>query len=409
MENFNLSGAVSAFISHISGFFELLPKLPSLGRFGDPLNWPVAAVVLPVVACAFALACYQYWRMRGAYGKRELVNVTSGALSFGRESFWLLPRLFVFALLIVAVLDPYVPGAPVRVPAGNRDYAICAADNLGMGAIDNPVGTPGDAQATPGQTGDNGDWLFHEKGSRLDFVRNTIKRLLSTSLARSNVSLIAFQGQANVIVPMTDSPDWLIDQLDPANKFGLHVGTSSLVGRGKVDGKVSTIAACLQAARKVLEENGTKGHEKFIIYFGNGDDISSPQWLSSEIAKLKEDDIKGAIFGVGGEPVPIPTYTGDDEQWAGNYKFRDGKEALSGYSEANLQNLSQATGWPYRHLDQKHVADKDLLSEDLSDWRIEIGRWHVFDYLVEIALLIVFLSALRGRRRVKGQIYGSVK
>jgi hypothetical protein len=404
MDNFNISGAVSAIISHVSGFFEVLPKLPSLGRFGDPLNWPVGVVVLPVVACAFAFACYQYWRMRGAYGKRELVNVTSGPLRFGRECFWLLPRLFVFALLFVALLDPYVPGAPVRVPAGNRDYAICAADNLGMGAIDDPTGSATDK--TKGE-GDNGDWLFHEKGSRLDFVRNTIKRLLATSLARSNVTLIAFQGQANVIVPMTDSPDWLIDQLDPANKFGLHVGTSSLVGKGKVDGKVSTIAACLQAARKVLEENGTKGHEKFIIYFGNGDDISNPQWLATEVAKLKEDGINGAIFGVGGEAVPIPTYTGDDEQWAGNYKFRDGKEALSGYNDTNLLQLSQATGWPYRHLNQKATTDKDLLTEDLSDWRIEIGRWHVFDYLVEIALIILVLSALRGRRRVKGQIYGS--
>lgn len=406
MDNFNVNGAVSAIVGHVTGFFEVLPKAYSLGKFGDLLNWPVGVVVLPVVLCAFALACYRYWGLRGVYGKRELVNVTSGALSFIRESFWLLPRLFVFVLLFAALLDPYVPGAPVRVPAGNRDYVICAADNLGMGAIDDPLGTTGDAQNK--SAADSGDWLFHEKGSRLDFVRNTIKRLLSTSLARSNVALIAFQGQANVIVPMTDSPDWLIDQLDPANKFGLHVGTSSLVGKGKVNGKVSTIAACLQSARAVFEQDGTKGHEKYIIYFGNGDDISSAQWLESEIAKLKQDDIHGAIFGVGGEPAPIPTYTGDDEQWAGNYKFRDGTEALSGYNEANLQNLAQATGWPYRHLDQKHPADKDLLSEDLSDWRIEIGRWHIFDYLVEIALIILVLSALRGRRKVKGQIYGSV-
>jgi hypothetical protein len=370
-----------------------------------------------VVLGAFTLAAYQYWRMRGAYGKRELVNLTSGKLSFIGECFRLVPKLLLFALLLLALLDPYVPGAPVRVPAGNRDYVICAADNKGMGAIDEVPGDvahkPGVAQATPGQQGkaegDDGDWLFHEKGSRLDLVRNTIRRLLSTSLARSNVALIAFQGQANVIVPMTDSPDWLLDQLDPANKFGLHVGTSSLVGKGKVDGKVSTIAACLQAARKILEEHKDDGHEKFIIYLGNGDDISNPQWLSDEIAKLKDDSIHGAIFGVGGEPAPIPVYTGADEQWAGNYKFRDGKEALSGYNEENLQNLAQATGWPYRHLDPKHMNDKDLLTEDLSDFRTEIGRWHIFDYALEIALAIMVLSAVWGRRRVKGQNNGSGK
>jgi hypothetical protein len=112
---------------------------------------------------------------------------------------------------------------------------------------------------------------------------------------------------------------------------------------------------------------------------------------------------------VGGEPAPIPVYTGADEQWAGNYKFRDGKEALSGYNEENLQNLAQATGWPYRHLDPKHMNDKDLLTEDLSDFRTEIGRWHIFDYALEIALAIMVLSAVWGRRRVKGQNNGSGK
>jgi hypothetical protein len=181
------------------------------------------------------------------------------------------------------------------------------------------------------------------------------------------------------------------------------------VGKGKVAGKVSTVAACLQAARKVLKEGGNKDHEKFIVYFGNGDDISSPQWLGDEIAKLKQDNIKGAIFGVGGVDAPIPTYQGDDEVFAGYYQFRDGKEAMSGYNEKNLQELSSATGWSYRHLDQKQLSDKELLSEDLTSWRMEIGRLHAFNYLVEIALMIIVWSAIRGRRRKKGELYGSDK
>jgi hypothetical protein len=413
MGNFNLTSAVSAVWDHIVGLIQLVPKLPSVGKFGDPLNWPVASVVLPVVLVAFVAAGYQYWRMRGRYGQRPLVNLTSGNMSLVGESVRLLVRLSVFGILLVALLDPFVPGAPVRVPSGNRDYVVCIADNRGMGAIDEaPSAAPsyaGAAPAVPGKAtnASDGDWLFHEKGSRLDFVRNTIRRLQSTALARSNVALIAFQGEANVIVPMTDSPDWIADQLDPSNKFGLHVGTSSLVGRGKVNGKVSTIAACLQAARKVFTEYGNPGHEKFIIYFGNGDDISDQKWLNDEIAKLKDANIHGAIFGVGGADAPIPTYSGDDEQFAGYYKFRDGTEARSGYNEQNLQNLAAATGWPYRHLDPAHLTDKDLLTEDLSDSRIEIGRWHIFDYLVEIVLVIIVWSALAGRRRVKGQIFRS--
>lgn len=418
--NIDLNGAVAAVVDHISQAPMALLRFITAGKFADWLNWPAGVVVLLTVAIAFVVATYRYRRMRGRYGKRVLVDMSSGKLSYFWETMRLGLRLFAFGLLVLALLDPYIAGAPVRVPSGNRDYAVCIADNRGMGAIDvapeevKILGTAGsatsgtpDGKNTPAKKEDDGSWLFHEKGSRLDFVRNILKRMLGTSLARSNIALIAFQGEANVIVPMTDSPDWIVDQLDPTNKFGLRVGTSSLVGKGNVGGKVSTIASCLDAARKTLEENGDPNHKKFIIYFGNGDDISAPQWMSDEVAKLKEDHIEGAIFGVGGVDAPIPTYNGDDEQFAGYYKFRNGEEAMSGYNEKNLQELSAATGWPYRHLDPKHVTDQDLLGEDLTDSRIEIGRWHLYDYLVELALIILFVTAIAGQRKARGPSHRS--
>jgi hypothetical protein len=428
MNQFDISGAVAAVANHISLFFPAMLRFFVVGKFGDWLNWPAGVVVLLLVVAAFATATYKYRSMRSRYGKRELVDVTSGKLSYVWESLRLGLRMFAYALLILALLDPYIPGAPIQVPSGDRDYAVCIADNKGMAAIDE---LPENQQAIAGgaavssngstdgaytnaayggaaqKKDDDGSWLFHEKGSRLDFVRNVIKRMLGTSLARSNVALIAFQGESNVIVPMTDSPDWIVDQLDPTNKFGLRVGTSSLVGKGKVDGKVSTIASCLETARKILEENGDPKHKKFIIYFGNGDDISAPKWLADEEAELKKANIEGAIFGVGGAQAPIPTYKGDDEQFAGYYNFRNGTQAMSGYNEKNLQDLADATGWPYRHLDPKHVSDKDLLNEDLTDSRTEIGRWHLYDYMVELALIILLGTAIAGRRRGKGQIYRS--
>jgi hypothetical protein len=277
---------------------------------------------------------------------------------------------------------------PHRVPSGNRDYVICIADNKGMGA---PTGvTDGGANNSAAEGGQ----FFHEAGSRMDLVRTVIRGLLTKSLAKTNVALIAFQGKANVVVPLTDSPEWLNDTLDPANKYGLRVGQSSLVGDGQVDGKVATIAACFAAAREVFKEEGVKGHEKFILYFGNGDDISSDEWMKEEVQKLHQDNVQGAIFGVGGAPVPIPVYDGDDEQFSGYYKFRNGEEALSGYNEERLGKLAEQTGWRYQHLDPKHLPGDDAFASILTDSKIEIGRWLLFDYLVEVALFVIVLLAL---------------
>jgi hypothetical protein len=399
----NLLDTASQVGAHFAAFGKLIiTGFPGLA-FADPGNWLLGAVLVPAAVVLALLAAWRYLRLRGKYGKRQLIAVTSAPFSWLRETPRLLLRMVVPVAIAVALLNPYVAGAPHRVPAGNRDYAICIADNKGMGAVDQPVNAQGQPVAAPGspadktaaQPGDNGGGeFFNETGSRMDLVRQVITHLLDKALVRSSVSLIAFQGTANVIVPLTDSPDWLADMLDPKNKFGLRVGTSSLVGRGNVDGKVSTIAACLQAARKVFEQDGNPKHEKFIIYFGNGDDISSQKWMDDEVEKIKEGNIKGAIYGVGGPPIPIPVFKGDDEQFAGYYKFRNKEEALSGYNEANLLKLSQATGWSYTHLEPGHMPDDDAFIQELTDSKIVIGHWLIFNYAVEVALFVIFMIAM---------------
>jgi hypothetical protein len=393
-------------VSQLGAHFAALGKLIITGfpglAFADPGNWPLGAVLVPAATVLGLLAAWRYLRLRGFYGKRQYIAVTSQPFSWLRESPWLVLRLLVPVAIAGALLNPYVAGAPHRVPAGNRDYAICIADNKGMGAVDHPVdaqgqpvaapASPVNKAAQPGATG--GDEFFNESGSRMDFVRQVITHLLDKALVRSSVSLIAFQGSANVIVPLTDSPDWLADMLDSKNKYGLRVGTSSLVGRGNVDGKVSTIAACLQAAREVFERDGNPAHEKFIIYFGNGDDISSQKWMDDEIENIKKANIKGAIFGVGGAPIPIPVFKGDEEQFSGYYKFRNGKEALSGYNEANLLKLSQSTGWSYTHLEPGQMPNDDAFIQQLTDSKIVIGRWLIFNYAVEVALFVIFMIAM---------------
>jgi hypothetical protein len=359
-------------------------NLHSLG-FGDLLNIHLAVPLLVVVLAGFLFAFRRYWRLRSLYGKRELVDINSDRVGLVGEWMRLSVRLLIPLSILVALLNPYLPGVPHRVPSGNRDYAVCIADNRGMGAVDS---TSAPAEVKPGS-----NEFFHEAGSRMDLVRNTMRQLLDTVLVRTPVSLIAFQGGANVLVPLTDSSEWLKDTLDPKNKYGLRVGLSAPLGKGKVDGKVSTIAACFQAARAALKEGDPK-HQKFIIYFGNGDDISSDKWLADEVQKLREENIGGVIFGVGGPPVQIPVYTGDDEQFSGYYTFRDGTEALSGFNEANLVKLAQSTGWKYFHLDARSMPDRDFFVQELTDSKVEVSRWYIFEYPVELALALILLIGL---------------
>ncbi|MDR3612663.1 MAG: VWA domain-containing protein [Candidatus Obscuribacterales bacterium] len=363
-------------------------------HFADVANWTIIAFCLPLmIGCSF-FAMWRYMRLRRSYGKPSLVNTYSSVVTVKSEWWRLCLRLLIPCAIVFALLNPYAPGMPHRVPSGNRDFAVCIADNKGMGAMEEtsaPVAIDGNPNK---DSTSEGGQFFHESGSRMDLVRTVLRGLLTKSLAKTNVALIAFQGQANVVVPLTDSPEWLNDTLDPANKYGLRVGQSSLVGQGQVDGKVATIAACFSAARQVFKEEGVKGHEKFILYFGNGDDISSEDWMRDEVQKLHEDNVLGAIFGVGGAPVSIPVYDGDDEQFSGYYKFKDGEEAKSGYNEANLVKLAEQTGWRYEHLDPKHLPGDDAFASILTDSKIEIGRWLLFDYPVELALSLIVLLAL---------------
>jgi len=394
-----LSNAATNAGDFLSAFFGTFSGLSHELALADPTNIRLAAVLLPVVLGCWFFAFRRYWRLRHQYGKRQLVDINSDKIRLRGELARLSFRLLVPVAVCAALLNPYLPGVPHLVPSGNRDYAICVADNRGMGAVDVPPGettatAAGEPQSKPDATAGNGNQFFNETGSRMDLVRNVIRQLLAKALVRTPVSLIAFQGGANVLVPLTDSPDWLNDTIDPTNKFGLRVGMSSPVGRGQVDGKVSTIASCLQAAREVFKEGGNKDHEKWIIYFGNGDDISADKWMADEVQKLHDENIHGVIFGVGGAEIPIPIYNGDDEQFAGYYKFRSGKEALSGYNEENLLKLSQATGWQYFHLDPKHMPNMDFFVQQLTDAKLEVGRWLVFDYPVEVALAVIALIGL---------------
>lgn len=386
----------------------------------DTHNLWIGLILLAFVAACWVFALRRYLRVRAHYGDRRLVDQNPGTVRVTARSelFRLGFRMLVPLSMVVALLNPFLPGIPHRVPAGDTDYAVCIQDSRGMGAIDVPprkYAQPGqqgyDNAPVPGAqpvagdqpvgTGDDGakgpgrnSQFFHEHGSRLDLVRDVLRDLLKGPLLGSNVSLIAFQGVANVLVPLSDSEDWLLDTLDPNNKYGLRVALSAPLGDGNVDGKVSTIAACLQAARHELKEHGNPKHKKEIIYFGNGDDISDPQWLADEEKKIADDHIQGVIFGVGGQPIPIPVYTGDNEQFAGYYHYRDGTQALSGYNEGNLLKLQSATGWKYYHLDPRHLPNMDFFIQSLTDSKIEIGRWPIFQYLLYVALGTVGILAL---------------
>jgi len=52
--------------------------------------------------------------------------------------------------------------------------------------------------------------------------------------------------------------------------------------------------------------------------------------------QLRNEKIGGVIFGIGQAAVQIPIYVGENAQFAGYYKFRDGTEAFSGYDEESL-------------------------------------------------------------------------
>lgn len=90
--------------------------LHSLG-FADLLNIHIAAVLLPVVIGCWVFAFWRYWRVRSYYGKRQLVDLNSAKIGMGGEGFRFAIRLLIPAAILVALLNPYLPGVPHWVPA----------------------------------------------------------------------------------------------------------------------------------------------------------------------------------------------------------------------------------------------------------------------------------------------------
>ncbi len=371
-------------------------------RFSDPGNLPLAAIACLLTVICGGLVLKNFGRARRLYGAPHLVDTYSTRVGVVTKTMSLFAFIAPVLLIGVAIIGPYLPGAQIRVPVGKEDVVVGIQDTRGMETTDYlGLSEPDKLQ------------FFHGKGSDLDAASYMVRHYISPAM-RGQLAVLVFQGEALSLVDLTDS----LDMVDKTLRQSLKIGMAS-VGTVQKNGKVSSIAAFLEAALDECDRYGEKGHDCVIVYMGKGDDTSDPERLAKVEQRVRERASKIIIIGLGGEPTRIPVYADDanastnalcmeaqaighaddpncaTEQLVGYYSFKDGTEPTSGIDEAGLKKLEAELG-PKAHyicFDPKNLPKIDW-SQELSDWKTVVGKDLLFSWPAGAAYLIIVLMGL---------------
>jgi hypothetical protein len=347
--------------------------------FTNPSSFWLICGALPLVLACILVAGWFYLAGRKGYGEMLLVRRFSRNPSLTSHLFFAAGYALVPVCLIVAAAGPYLPSAMRRVPAGNQDVVLVVQVSRDMGATDYANKIP-----------DNDLQFFNQHGTRLNAVKYEIRHGIMPSLLGNQLALVAYQGESQALVDLTDSfdyVDYIVDQ-------DLTIGAAPF-GDYKKEGKISDIAAALRGAIEQFDAFSKKDSRKTIVLFSTGDNVSGDEDLQKVEDKIRDRGIKVIVVGLGGAPVPIPVFGGDQNQFLGYYLFRNGAMPLTGINEEQLKQIAAATNGQYMHLDPLHLPNL-AWNQELTEYKLEPGRLLIYQWPAGIALGLVLLLGMAG-------------
>ena len=336
-------------------------------RFAEPMFlWGL--LTLPLFALLFAYAYHRRKKLAARFVSLSMLPKLSTSVSPWRRLAKVTLLLFAIAFLFVALARPQWGRKMEHIERRGLDLVLLQDISLSMLAED-------------------------VKPNRLTRSRHEISSFLE-SLSGDRVGLVAFSGEAQVMVPLT-----------------LDYGTVQMMLRELTPGWLMPGTNLEKAIRKGMDlyrNSGSAGQYSVMILMSDGEELEAAAVNAAKEAA--EMGIRIYTIGIGsreGVPIPVPSKNGE----IAYKKDLQGNIVTTRLEDGTLQEIASATGGIYFYASPGEFQLQKVLTEIASLEKKEQAsdrmenyqdRYQIFLGLAALLFLIEALVSERGRKRRVG-------
>ena len=336
-------------------------------RFAEPMFlWGL--LTLPLFALLFAYAYHRRKKLAARFVSLSMLPKLSTSVSPWRCLAKVTLLLFAIAFLFVALARPQWGRKMEHIERRGLDLVLLQDISLSMLAED-------------------------VKPNRLTRSRHEISSFLE-SLSGDRVGLVAFSGEAQVMVPLT-----------------LDYGTVQMMLRELTPGWLMPGTNLEKAIRKGMDlyrNSGSAGQYSVMILMSDGEELEAAAVNAAKEAA--EMGIRIYTIGIGsreGVPIPVPSKNGE----IAYKKDLQGNIVTTRLEDGTLQEIASATGGLYFYASPGEFQLQKVLTEIASLEKKEQAsdrmenyqdRYQIFLGLAALLFLIEALVSERGRKRRVG-------
>ena len=336
-------------------------------RFAEPMFlWGL--LTLPLFALLFVYAYHRRKKLAARFVSLSMLPKLSTSVSPWRRLAKVTLLLFAIAFLFVALARPQWGRKMEHIERRGLDLVLLQDISLSMLAED-------------------------IKPNRLTRSRHEISAFLE-SLSGDRVGLVAFSGEAQVMVPLT-----------------LDYGTVQMMLRELTPGWLMPGTNLENAIRKgmsLYKNSGSAGQYSVMILMSDGEELEAAAVNAAKEAA--EMGIRIYTIGIGsreGVPIPVPSRNGE----VAYKKDMQGNIVTTRLEDGTLQEIASVTGGLYFYASPGEFQLQKVLTEIASLEKKEQAsdrmenyqdRYQIFLGLAALLFLIEALVSERGRRRRAG-------
>ena len=333
-------------------------------RFAEPMFlWGL--LTLPLFALLFIYAYHRRKMLASRFVSLSMLPKLSTSVSPWRRLSKVTLLLFAIAFLFVALARPQWGRKMEHIERRGLDLVLLQDISLSMLAED-------------------------VKPNRLTRSRHEISSFLE-SLSSDRVGLVAFSGEAQVMVPLT-----------------LDYGTVQMMLRELTPGWLMPGTNLENAIRKgmsLYKNSGSAGQYSVMILMSDGEELEAAAVNAAKEAA--EMGIRIYTIGIGSrEGVPIPVHTKNGE--VAYKKDMQGNIVTTRLEDGTLQEIASVTGGLYFYANPGEFQLQKVLTEIASLEKKEQAsdrmenfqdRYQIFLGLAALLFLVEALISERGRKR----------
>ena len=333
-------------------------------RFAEPMVlWGL--LTLPLFALLFVYAFHRRKKLAARFVSLSMLPKLSTSVSPWRRLAKVTILLFAIAFLFVALARPQWGRKMEHIERRGLDLVLLQDISLSMLAED-------------------------IKPNRLTRSRHEISAFLE-SLSGDRVGLVAFSGEAQVMVPLT-----------------LDYGTVQMMLKELTPGWLMPGTNLEKAIRKGMDlykNSGSGGQYSVMILMSDGEELEAAAVNAAKEAA--EMGIRIYTIGIGsreGVPIPVPSKNGE----VAYKKDLQGNIVTTRLEDGTLQEIASVTGGLYFYASPGEFQLQKVLTEIASLEKKEQAsdrmenyqdRYQIFLGLAALLFLIEALVSERGRKR----------